>query len=120
MAQGIDLSQYGIKAQEIHRNLSPAQLYEHGLAHDGSSLTSSGALVAISGAKTGRSPKDKRIVDNPESHDNIWWGNINMPLSPDSFEKNRAIALDYFNSRDRLYVVDGWAGWDPRYRLSIR
>jgi phosphoenolpyruvate carboxykinase (ATP) len=120
MAQGIDLSQYGIKTQEIHRNLSPAQLYEHGLAHDGSSLTSSGALVAISGAKTGRSPKDKRIVDNPESHDNVWWGNINMPLSSDSFEKNRDIALDYFNSRDRLYVVDGWAGWDSRYRLSIR
>lgn len=120
MAQGIDLSQYGISVQEIHRNLSPAQLYEHGLANDGSSLTSSGAMVAISGAKTGRSPKDKRIVDNPESHDDIWWGKINMPLSSDSFEKNRAIALDYFNSRDCLYVVDGWAGWDPRYRLSIR
>ncbi len=120
MAQGIDLSQYGITAQQIHRNLSPAQLYEHGLAYDGSSLTSSGAMVAISGAKTGRSPKDKRIVDNPESHDDVWWGNINMPLSSDSFESNRATAIEYLNSRDRLYVVDGWAGWDPRYRLSIR
>jgi phosphoenolpyruvate carboxykinase (ATP) len=77
-------------------------------------------MVAISGAKTGRSPKDKRIVDNPESHDNIWWGNINIPLSSDSFDKNRAIAVDYLNTQDRLYVVDGWAGWDPRYRLSIR
>jgi phosphoenolpyruvate carboxykinase (ATP) len=120
MAQGIDLSQYGIKAEDIHRNLSPAQLYEHGLAYDGSSLTSSGAMVAISGAKTGRSPKDKRIVDNPERHENVGWGNNNRPLSADSFEKNRTHALDYFNTRDRLYVVDGWAGWDPRYRLSIR
>jgi len=120
MAQGIDLSQYGITSQEIHRNLSPAELYEHGTAHDGSSLTSAGAMVAISGAKTGRSPKDKRIVDHPDSHDNIWWGNVNMPLSPDSFEKNRSIAIDYLNHQERLYVVDGWAGWDPRYRLSIR
>ena len=67
MAQAIDLSQYGITTSEIHRNLSPAQLYEHGLAHDGSSITSTGAMVSISGAKTGRSPKDKRSVDNPDS-----------------------------------------------------
>ncbi|MCP4038895.1 MAG: phosphoenolpyruvate carboxykinase (ATP) [bacterium] len=120
MAQGIDLQQYGLTGKQVHRNLSPAELYEHGLEYDGSSLTSTGALVAISGAKTGRSPKDKRIVDNPECHDKIWWGNINMPLSADSFEKNRTIAIDYLNSRERLYVVDGFAGWDPRYRLSIR
>jgi len=120
MAHGIDLQQYGLCVTDVHRNLSPAELYEHGLAHDGSSLTSTGALVAISGAKTGRSPKDKRIVDNPESHDKVWWGKINMPLSSDSFEKNRAIAIDYLNARERLYVVDGFAGWDPRYRLSIR
>ena len=120
MSQAIDLSQYGIKTKEIHRNLSPAQLYEHGLAYDGSFITSDGALVANSFAKTGRSPKDKRIVDNPDSHDNIWWGNINMPLSSDSFEKNRTLAIDYLKGRERIYVVDGWAGWDPRYRLSIR
>jgi phosphoenolpyruvate carboxykinase (ATP) len=120
MATGIDLNQYGIHVTEIHRNLSPAQLYEHGLAYDGSSITSAGAMVAISGEKTGRSPKDKRIVDNPESHENIWWGKINMPLSSESFEKNRGTAIDFLNGRDHLYVVDGWAGWDPRYRLAIR
>ncbi len=46
MSQAIDLSQYGITTKEIHRNLSPAQLYEHGLAYDGSFITSDGALVA--------------------------------------------------------------------------
>ena len=120
MALSIELNQYGITSKEILRNLSPAELYEHGTAYDGSSLTSSGAMVAISGAKTGRSPKDKRIVDHPTSRDNIWWGDVNIPLSPDSFEKNRRIAIDYLNAQERLYVVDGWAGWDPRYRLSIR
>jgi len=120
MAQDISLQQYGLDVSDVHRNLSPAALYEHGLAHDGSSITSAGALVALSGAKTGRSPKDKRIVENPDSRDNVWWGNINMPISPDSFEKNRDIAIDYLNGRDRLYIVDGFAGWDPRYRLKIR
>ena len=120
MAQPIDLTDVGIQVQEIHRNLSPAKLYEHALASDGGSITSKGAMVALSGAKTGRSPKDKRIVDNPESHDNIWWGNINRPLSADSFVKNRARAIDYLNEQEHLYVVDGFAGWDPRYRLSIR
>jgi phosphoenolpyruvate carboxykinase (ATP) len=43
-----------------------------------------------------------------------------MPLSSDSFEKNRTLAIDYLKGRERIYVVDGWAGWDPRYRLSIR
>ncbi|MCH7599328.1 MAG: phosphoenolpyruvate carboxykinase (ATP), partial [Myxococcales bacterium] len=110
MALSIELNQYGITSKEILRNLSPAELYEHGTAYDGSSLTSSGAMVAISGAKTGRSPKDKRIVDHPTSRDNIWWGDVNIPLSPDSFEKNRRIAIDYLNAQERLYVVDGWAG----------
>ena len=102
MAHGIDLNQYGIQVKKIHRNLSPAQLYQHGLAHDGSSITSSGAMVAISGEKTGRSPKDKRIVDNPESHDNIWWGNINMPISSDSFDKNKDVAIQFLNGCDQL------------------
>ena len=120
MTQPIDLKTSGITVTQIHRNLTPAELYEHALEFDGSSLTSSGAIVASSGEKTGRTPKDKRIVDNPDSHDNIWWGNVNIPLSSESFAKNREIALEYLNSRERLYVCDGFAGWDSRYQLKIR
>jgi phosphoenolpyruvate carboxykinase (ATP) len=120
MAHFTDLTNKGIQVSAIHRNLSPATLYEHALEYDGGSVTSTGAIVAKSGDKTGRVPKAKRIVDNPESHDNVWWGNINIPLTSESFQKNRAIALEYLNSRERLYVVDGFAGWDPRHQLKIR
>lgn len=49
----------------------------------GSAITSSGALTAYSGAKTGRSPGDKRIVEEDSSKDEIWWGPVNKPMSPE-------------------------------------
>jgi ATP-dependent phosphoenolpyruvate carboxykinase len=54
------------------------QVYETGTA-----ITSSGALTAYSGTKTGRSPLDKRIVQEPSSEKDIWWGPVNKPMSPD-------------------------------------
>ena len=114
-----DLSKYGIN-QKAYRNANPAVLYQLALAHDNGSIASSGALVALSGAKTGRSPKDKRVVKNPASQDNIWWGDINIPLSEDSFEKNKAIAVKHLANAENLYVLDGYAGWDKRYQKKIR
>jgi phosphoenolpyruvate carboxykinase (ATP) len=49
----------------------------------GSAITSSGALSAYSGAKTGRSPSDKRIVQEPSSEKDIWWGPVNKPMTPE-------------------------------------
>ncbi len=63
---------------------------------------------------------DKRIVQNPESSGDVWWGSVNIPAPSDSFLKLRQHALDYLHGRDRVYVVDGYAGWDPRYRLKVR
>ena len=116
----IDLSQYGIENTNVHRNLSPATLYEHALEHDGGEITSSGALASISFEKTGRSPKDKRIVRNPESENEIWWGPVNMPLEADSFAQNRALSVEFLSQSERLYIVDGFAGWDPDHQLRIR
>ena len=120
MSHAISLRRHGIIVEEIHRNLSAAQLYEHAIAHDGGQITSTGAIATSSGDKTGRSPKDKRIVCEPENRDRIWWGPVNTQLTRDSFRSNRRRAIDYLNSRPRLYVVDGFAGWDPRHRISIR
>jgi len=65
-------------------NPSVAALYEDALVYEqGSAISSSGALTAYSGAKTGRSPSDKRIVKEPSSENNIWWGPVNKPMSPD-------------------------------------
>ena len=119
--QPLDLGAlYGLHVDQVFRNPSPALLYEHGLLYDGSSLSSTGALVARSGKKTGRTPQDKRIVKEPSNQDDIWWGAINMPLSAAAYDKNRQIALDFLGGVERLYVIDGFAGWDPTYRLKIR
>ncbi len=115
------LATYGISVGRVLRNATPAILVEEALQREkGSALTSTGALVALSGRKTGRVPNDKRVVDEPSSSADIWWGSVNIKLPPESFLSNRAMAVAYLNTRDTLYCVDAFAGWDPNYRLKIR
>ena len=115
------LAKYDVTVKTLYRNASPALLYELALKHEhGTAISSTGALMAFSGEKTGRSPKDKRIVDEPKSRDNIWWGDVNIKLEPNVFMVNRERAIDYLNTRPHLYVVDGFAGWDERYRFKVR
>jgi hypothetical protein len=65
-------------------NPSVAALYEDALVYEtGTAITSSGALTAYSGKKTGRSPLDKRIVKEPTSENDIWWGPVNKPMDPE-------------------------------------
>lgn len=108
-------------AGEIIYQASSPVLVEAALQNEkGSYLTSSGALSVRSGAKTGRSPKDKRLVAEPESEQNVWWGPVNIKLNTQSYMINRERAIDYLNTRERIYVVDGYAGWDPAYRVRVR
>src|SRR6516162_9672022 len=116
-----DLLDLGISVDDVRRNLTVAQFYEEAIRHESQSvIADSGALVAYSGTKTGRSPKDKRIVQHPSSEAEIWWGTVNLPLSHTSYAINRERALDYLNTRGRLYCFDGFAGWDPRTRVKVR
>lgn len=116
-----NLTDHDITVADIRRNYAPSQLYEEAIRFESRACISNcGALVAYSGAKTGRSPKDKRILRREESEQDVWWGSINLPIEQDGFDINRERAIDYLNTRERLYVMDGYAGWDPRYRLKIR
>src|SRR5436190_6822849 len=116
-----DLKDYDLTVTEVHHNLPVGALYEHAIRYEkNASIADNGALVAYSGAKTGRSPKDKRIVKHAASENDIWWGSVNVPLDPATFAINRQRAKDYLNTRDRLYCFDGFAGWDPKYRIKIR
>ena len=116
-----DLTQYGIDVKEIHRNSSVPVLYEIGLQREkGTAISDKGALLVYSGEKTGRSPKDKRVVRNPASENNIDWGPINIDLDEHTFMINQERAKDYLNTRERLFVVDAFAGWDESYRLKVR
>ena len=116
-----NLTKHGIHVTDIIRNPSPAVLYEAALRHErGTAISATGALVALSGAKTGRSPKDKRVVDEPSTNENVWWGNVNIKLDEHTFQINRERAIDYLNTREFLYCVDGYAGWDPKHRIKVR
>src|SRR6478672_3911624 len=110
-----------LTAVTVYRNLPPGSLYEHAIRFDkDTSIAANGALVAYSGVKTGRSPKDKRVVKHPDSEQHVWWGPVNIPCDRQTFAIARQRALDYLNTRERLYCFDGFAGWDPKYRIKVR
>jgi phosphoenolpyruvate carboxykinase (ATP) len=121
MAAKFSLEAQGITVARIFRNAAPAVLYEAALRSErGTAITATGALVAMSGDKTGRSPDDKRIVDEPTTSSDIWWGKVNIKLEPHAFDINRERAIDYLNTREHLYCVDAFAGWDPQHRIKVR
>jgi ATP-dependent phosphoenolpyruvate carboxykinase len=68
----------------IVANPSVSALYEDALVYEtGSAMTSTGALTAYSGSKTGRSPLDKRVVKEESSEKDVWWGPVNKAMSPE-------------------------------------
>jgi phosphoenolpyruvate carboxykinase (ATP) len=119
--KSFDLRTHELEVAEVHRNLTPGALYEHAIRFEkDTTIAENGALVAYSGVKTGRSPKDKRVVRHPESENNVWWSSVNIPCDERTFAINRQRAIDYLNTRERLYCFDGFAGWDPKYRIKVR
>jgi phosphoenolpyruvate carboxykinase (ATP) len=121
MGQDFSLENLDLHVENVIRNAPPARLYEHGLRYEaGTAIASSGALIAMSGEKTGRSPSDKRIVEEDGSKDDVWWGPVNIAMDEHVFMINRERAVDYLNTRKQLYVVDGFAGWAPEHRIKVR
>ena len=110
----------GIKVQRVFHNAPTPVLYEEALRNEeGSYITSAGALAVSSGSKTGRSPSDKRIVEHDDVKD-IWWGKVNIGMNEKAFLTCRERAIDYLNTREQLYVVDAFAGWDKDFRIRVR
>ena len=117
----VDLSPHGVFVSTVLHNPSPSQLYEEAIRREkNTAISDTGALIAYSGDKTGRSPKDKRVVKHPESERDVWWGPVNFPLPESIFMVNRERATDYLNTQEVLYCIDGYAGWDPDYRIRAR
>jgi len=116
-----EVNSLSLDVDEIYYNSPAGVLYEQALRYEeGSAIVDSGALAVKSGKKTGRSPLDKRIVFEEGSADDVWWGKVNFKLDYKSFLTNRERAVDYLNTRKRLYVVDGYGGWDADYRVPVR
>ncbi|NNM32396.1 MAG: phosphoenolpyruvate carboxykinase (ATP) [Gemmatimonadetes bacterium] len=115
-----ETTNHGVTGYRVHRNPSVAKLYSLAVPQDRYALANNGALIAFSSPKTGRSPKDKRIVEEETTKHDVWWGEVNRPISETSFALNKETAVNYLNCRDDIYVVDGFAGWDPDYRIKVR
>ncbi len=119
------MSQYGLEHHgivgpgKVHWNLSVAQLVEESVRRGEGLLTSSGALNAMTGKRTGRSPRDKWVVEQPGTRDKIWWGKVNQPIAEETYLGLRQEVFAYLQGRE-LFVMDGFAGADPRYRMPIR
>jgi phosphoenolpyruvate carboxykinase (ATP) len=103
----------------VHANLCAAQLVETALLRGEARLAANGALVAVTGARTGRSPKDKFTVDDAVTHELVDWGKVNKPFAPERFEALLERVTEHLSERD-LYAQDLYCGADPAYRLPIR
>ncbi|HZG61750.1 MAG TPA: phosphoenolpyruvate carboxykinase (ATP) [Anoxybacillus sp.] len=101
-------------------NLSVPQLVEKALERKEGILTSTGALRATTGKYTGRSPKDKFIVEEASVKDKIDWGAVNQPISEEVFDKLYNKVIDYLMSKDEIFVFKGFAGADKKYRMPIQ
>lgn len=115
-----ELEQYGIHHTDDRTAIdpSPARLIEKAVSRGEGILTSTGALAVTTGKYTGRSPKDRFIVDTPDIHDKIAWGNVNVPFSEEDYQLVHDEVISYLSER-RIFMVHGIAGADRRYSRKI-
>ena len=124
--ESLGLARLGItNPTTIYRNLPYPTLLEHEIENEEGTLMKCkyGDTFSIDTGKfTGRSPNDKWIVQNvgSKSDGNLWWGNVNKPITPEVFDSLYGKAIDHFNSLDSCYVFDGFCGANPRSQKSVR
>ncbi len=104
---------------QVYYNLSVPQLVEHAIARQEAQFAANGALCMETGHYTGRSPRDRFIVDQPSTHDQVDWNAVNVPIAKAQFDQLYQQVCAYVQGRD-LFVFDGFAGADPEYRLGVR
>ncbi len=126
------MQEYGLKSQVsgldscgIHHyatarwNQCPAALVEEAIRNGEGHLTDTGALMCDTGKFTGRSPKDRFIVRDEVTQEAVWWGDINIPVTPAQFDSLHQQMVAHLADK-HLYVRDAYAGADPNYRLHLR
>jgi phosphoenolpyruvate carboxykinase (ATP) len=122
---GLPSSRYGLENHGIHNvdtvywNLSTPHLVEEVIRRDEGRVSESGALVVRTGQYTGRSPKDKYVVREPSSRDNIWWGSVNQPMEPEKFDALYARMRAFLEGK-KVFVQDCFVGGDPEFQMPIR
>ncbi len=117
----VSLSDQGIQTgARIFANLQTPHLVEHAVANGEGKLAKHGPLVVETGKHTGRSAKDKFIVRDAETESTVWWGKVNVPMTPEHFAALKADFLQALGQKDKLYVADLFGGSQPEYRVNVR
>ena len=120
MTDTFDLRAAGIASTgPLHRNLTPAGLVEAAVRRGEGVLTDAGAFAAFTGARTGRSPKDKFLVREASVEPHINWGPVNQQMTPAVFARLADLVRAYLQNRE-LFVFDGHAAADPKHRINLR
>ncbi len=114
-----DLGEIGLRNVREHWNLSVAELTEMTLNQNQGELSANGTLVVDTGEFTGRSPKDRFIVEDDVTRDSVDWGEINQPFSSEKFDQLYDQIMGYLQGKD-VYVRDAFACSNKEYRLKVR
>lgn len=114
-----NVNHLGLARADINWNLEPAELIELTLQREQGTLTNTGALAIDTGEFTGRSPKDRFIVEDEITRETVDWGEINQPFAPENFDKLYNKVIGYLNGRD-IFARDCYACSNKNYRLNVR
>ena len=126
----IDLTKYGINgATEILHNPSYEDLFKEETkpeltGYDKGHISELGAVNVMTGVYTGRSPKDKYIVVNDDSENNVWWNseeypNDNHPMTEKVWDEVKEYAKKELSGK-RLFVMDAFCGANNDTRMAVR
>jgi phosphoenolpyruvate carboxykinase (ATP) len=117
----VSLADQGISTgAAIKANLGTGALVEEAVRNGEGHLAAHGPLVVETGKHTGRSAKDKFIVRDAETESTVWWGKVNVPMTPEHFAALKADFLNALGEKDALYVADLFGGSQPEHRVNVR
>ena len=105
---------------DVAENLGTSALIEEAIRGGEGLLAKDGPLVVQTGKHTGRSAKDKFIVQDDETRGTIWWGKTNVPMTPDHFAALKADFFAHLAQRPRLYRQQLFGGSQPEHRVAVQ
>ena len=117
--KSISLNSLGIKNATIRYQLSSDELHTETLKKGQGVASSLGAIAVNTGEFTGRSPKDRFIVKDAVTKEQVWWSDINLPFDADKFDALYNKVVDYLSGKE-IFVRDSYACADEDYKLNIR
>ncbi len=113
------LKEFGINPSKVNRNLSVQQLVDLAVKKNEGIVTATNSLSVKTGKYTGRSPDDRYIVYDDNTHDSVHWGDINHQFPVGKFDKIFEKMKKFIDGKE-IFVFDGFVGADKENRLAIR